>query len=277
MLQSTHQTLPDLLVRLLGTHSAQRVDDLQAQLERLGKHYTVQAIYKELRRLQASGVVLSSKTRYSLDLTWIMHLERFVEVAKGIHLDSANAPTVLPPIGAKTRWSFSTLIKLDDFWVQIIWMMFLRSTEKVYYTWAPHPWYYFGQAEKLEQFYAALSAKGRLIHLVMGGRSPIDRFYASKVDPRLFKVLMAPDLFPDKRHQHFGVIGDFILVVTLEPPLARQIDAFFDETKSVEKLKYDRILRLLNTGTKATLQVENNPAKAVRMLKVFRELYSEDG
>jgi hypothetical protein len=152
--------------------------------------------------------------------------------------------------------------------------MFLRSSDGRYYNWAPHPWFYFGQSKKLEQFYSALSSKSKEIYVVVGGRSAIDQLYRSKVDPQLFEVLLAPQIFPDKRHQHFGVIGDMTLVVTLERRMSRLVDAFFEQTRSAESLNYDRIYKLLNMSTKATLQVEHSPIKAAKMRKLFQEIFA---
>jgi hypothetical protein len=273
MLASIDPSLGDIIVTLLAAAGPQDAAQLQRALLKVGKPYTIQAIYYELRKLLRQGVVVKERMRFSIRIAWALELATLSERIHATGVAGAAGAQIVPERGETRSWRFSNLLRLDDFWVESMQLVFDQSGAEVLHNWAPRPWFYFAQAKKLEQFYRSLVRRGRRITLVLGGSDPLDRLFSSRMSPNLFTIRHDPSFFPSYSRQHLQVVGDFILKVSISQVTMREIHALFSTTRNLDTLDWGRMQRVLNASTKARLEISNSPVKAEKLRRKFQRYF----
>ena len=96
MLLSSPLALDDHLVMLLAKQQSATAKQLQVELEKKTGRFTIQGIYKELNKLQQSGVVIRQSGRYSLSLSWILNLTELADEMFYTKTRSKTSFAILP-------------------------------------------------------------------------------------------------------------------------------------------------------------------------------------
>ena len=96
MLISNRQALQDRVVELLGAAPALTALELQESLGEHARECTLQAVYQELRKLIAAGVVVKTGQHYSLRIAWLLEILAFADKAYLSHLTNATVVELLP-------------------------------------------------------------------------------------------------------------------------------------------------------------------------------------
>jgi hypothetical protein len=137
MLFQTYETLSEHIVEILGNQHAISVRKMHSLLLRTQK-CSIQAIYKELRKLQEGGVAVKIKKFYSLRIPWVIEFTSFADRIKRRYLESSQLAATLPEYNKKEIWHFSNLLRLNDFWSQLLLLLIRQSKGKILYGWNPH-------------------------------------------------------------------------------------------------------------------------------------------
>src|SRR5262245_35928335 len=148
MLLSTRQSLADILVSILAEQSSSDVRRLHHEVASRHRHFSLPAVYKELRNLQEQGVVVRRKKELSLNMTWILNLIDLADRMYDTHVESPVPANVLPLETGKTTFRFSNLARVDDFWMHAAILMLQHSQRKTMFQWFPHPWFNLVHSQK---------------------------------------------------------------------------------------------------------------------------------
>lgn len=273
MLVGIEPTLGDRIVTLIAVHGPQEAAQLQYAMGGQGHRYTVQAIYYELRKLIRHGVLVKQKSNFAIRVAWALELATLNDRIRDTCFSASAGAALLPGKNCKVTWHFSNLLRLDDFWVECMQRAFDDSEGKVLYNWAPRPWFYFGQAKKLDQFYRSIARKKCRIGLVLGGDDPLDRAFSARMSRSLYTIRHDPQFLPDMGRQHLQVIGEYVFKVTISARTMRELDLIFSKTASLEKLDWGRMQRALNSSTSARLDIIHHPVQAGRLRGKFERYF----
>jgi hypothetical protein len=276
MLLPDTSRLDEHLILLLASRSAATSQALKDELARRGLTYSVQGIYKELRKLRAQGVVLKHQQRYSLSLPWILNLMALADNMFEAHLREASLHTLLPDSGGKYVWTFSNLLKLDDFWMHIILLLFSQSNARVMYQWLPHPWFHLAQKEKSPSFQKAIELGGFRVFSIIGGDTYLDLWSKQITTPGAYEFSYARGPFHEQRTHAYSLIDPYLLTVTLDQGTTRKIDELYQKVTSIESLPVGEVVRLMQSTVHASMRIENSPAKARRMLRKMQDYFGHD-
>ena len=171
MLLSSQQNLEDFIVRSLAKKTSASVAELVDHIAQTYRPYSNAALYKELRKLQEQGVVVRRKDQLSLSLSWVLNFVEFSDGMYDTHIASPSAGDILPSPGESKSFTFSTLAKVDDFWVHAMLIMLQHSETKRLFQWIPHPWFYLVNSHKSFPFHKALRAYGARVDNIVGGNT----------------------------------------------------------------------------------------------------------
>lgn len=174
MLLGTSESLEELLVRILAERRLATVAYLREEVSRTFRPLGVPAIYKELRKLEDHGVIYRRGKEVGLSLAWILNLTSLTDRMCNFHVESPELSDVLPADGERKTFRFSSLERLDDFWIHAIILMAQHSKSKKLFQWFPHPWFNLIHSEKSFPFQQALKA-GRNISGEYRGRRHLAR------------------------------------------------------------------------------------------------------
>ncbi|WKZ57305.1 MAG: helix-turn-helix domain-containing protein [Bdellovibrionota bacterium] len=271
---SNYGQLEKRILALLADGSTYSAQEIQTRLSKIGTDYSVQAVYHIFRKLRRQGVVLKVRDRFSLSLTWALDLLHLARQIESNLLQSVPANQVIPAPMHGLSWSFASLMALDDFWVQLMLIVFERSSEAQMYNFCPHPWFYYAQQGKLEKFYRVLTQRQSRIYLLIGGRSYLDHEFSRAVSKCLYNCVHASGrTIGGTTCQHVMVIGDYVITVRLSKKMGAAIDEAFQAINSKDLSSLLLLQQVISRPTRARLSVAHNPAKAGTLRRKFQNLF----
>ncbi len=274
MLLDSFPKLDEILIPLLAERPFVSANWLHAKVARTSRQFTVQAIYKELRKLESSGVVVKAAGKYSLTLAWVFDLIRLSDTVKQVYLDNLGKLIIVDPSIPKQKWKFSNLLTLDRFWGYIILALYKQSKSRIMFQWIPHPWFELAQYELNERFTDAMRLIGAKAFVSVGDDSSLDQQYAKLWPKDLVEYSHAVGPFHGKlQSKYLCVIDDFVLTVSIDKHNVVEIEDIFDNTSTVNRLDRSRVLRLFNLKGNHTICLEMNRKKAAQLAAKFRDFF----
>lgn len=281
MLLGTHHSLEDNIIVLLGKKSNQTVESLQQRLTKNDQTVTVQGIYRVLRKLQAEGIVIKEKKHYSLRIAWLLNLGNFIEETEDSYLQAVYMDNLLPQnIGEKRNWSFTNLLKLNDFWSQLLIAMVKTAKRKIAIHYCPHTWFDILERDQEKQFVKAFFELVDQDYLLIGGRTPLDQIaceqYQSIVKEHCY--LARPEEYTDARRTlYLSIIGEYIMTIKINEQVAQKIDQFYTETpmelaRNNERM-YTLLVNLIKQKNNVKISIKRDPVLAQKYYKKFEKIF----
>ncbi len=276
MILQADKNLEDYLVELLVERPKSGVFEMREVLSKMGKKYTVQAIYKGLRKLQSGGIVVKVGRDYSLRIPWVIGLKNVSDQAYKNYFESPSITSLLPEIGKKEIWHFNNLLKLNDFWSQILLLLVQQSKNKILLGYNPHTWFHLVQTEQEDQYLKSVGFAGGKLYLVIGGKTYLDKWAQIYFDRNVVKFSFAKSSFEESGSDYVNVIDDYVVTVKIDHKTSDVIDKLYSETLSIEEINIGEILRIFNGDVKASIWVEKNPEKAKKIKRKFKDFFGVD-
>ena len=261
MLFQTKETLSEHIVRILGNQHAVSAQSIHALLKKT-RNCSIQAVYKELRKLQEGGVVVKTKKHYSLRIPWAIEFVSFANKIKRHYLEFSQLIAILPEYNKKEIWHFSNLLRLNDFWSQLLLLLIQQSKEKILYGWNPHLWFHLVQTKQEKQYIDSLHKTESKLYLVIGGDTYLDRWAEKFLDKRVLQYAFSKQLFSKKQPCYLNVIDDYVLTVKIDSETMQSIEKIYNSVHSREELDIANILEVFNGKARVSIWLENNPPKA---------------
>jgi len=272
MLLQPKQNLEERIVQILARMGQTTASGLSETISNEGRAYSRQGIYKELRKLQETGVVVKHGKFYSLSLIWILNLTDLADsmfesfVGEEVSLDH------LPAAGKKVSWQFSRLSKLDNLAIHLMLLLFQNTESKEMFQWLPHPWFELIHHEKELQLEQALKVGGYQVHVIIGGENYLDTLFTSEW-PYNYSHAVGP--FERERSHYYCVIDQYILTWILDTETTQRIDTLFETVTGPEDLQVSAIMKAVQSAGNYSIRIENNLKKATSMINQFREYFGE--
>ena len=269
----SQSTLAQRLVYLLAAAPDQQARDLWIGARRGSRSFSVAAIYKELTKLQALGIVVKQRTRYSLSYTWIAESQQFIERVSHRYQQPDYLSSFIPGAVGKHTWRFRSLLDMDDFWNQILLALVSQDRGERVFSWVPHPWFVLIHTEKERKFHSALHARGKKFFTIFGDDGFLDRL-AERLYPRdIHDYAFAPAPFHREQSSYFDVVGEFLLTVRIEEPLTRAIERLFCSVRTKRDLDPLRAMQVLTTRGAIRMTLERNPRKTSKLTRLFCDYF----
>lgn len=279
MLLGTKKNLQDKLVEYLSRKPMCTAMELWQVLckEKKGNDYTVQAVYKELRGLQAEGVVVKTGRVYSIRLPWASELAGMAEDAhkRSIHAMMRHMSGKLG--GGKMVWKFQSLLRLNEAWSQVLLGLVERSENKVLLGWNPHLWFHLLRTEQESQYIHYLDLSGGRLFLIVGGKEYLDRLATQAFPSKGVKYSLGHSPFLQHDDLYVHVIGDAIVTVKMDKAMTDRIDVLYEKTRSMKDISLCEVASMLSQPVKVSLTLEQDKKKALAYRKKFAAFFGEKG
>ena len=272
MLLQIKETLDETIIRLLGPHPRIAAGVLHKKILTEGKKCTLRAVYKELAKLEAQGVVVKVEDKYSLRLTWVVHLLSYADLLYDTHLDPQHLSSLIFEAKQKVTWKFSSLRKLDMGVTQIILALHKLCPKKALCLWCPHQWFEVAHPEKQQQFLKANEISGIKRYHIIGGDTFLDRLCLQYL-PKNSVYSFAESPFAEERSRQYTIIGDYLYTAKLDEQSVRRIEALFSKVKSARDIKQEEVDQIFGGKAKCSVALEHNPKKALALKKKFATFF----
>lgn len=274
MLLQPYERLEESIVRLLANGGERSARELHSDLciAPFSKRCSLKAVYKALGALEIQGVVFKYRTNYSLKLTWILSLADLVDKMKASY-SPGNVARELLRSGPKQRWKFSSLAQLNGFWTQVILAMIETSTSKLVFDWVPHPWFYLAEPSVERQFMRVVAAQNAAFYRIVGGRSALDREPAAYWSQLPGVTSYSPGPFDGENDTYRVVAGSFVNIVKLDARLTKRLEELYAPDATATSIAVADVYSVMHCGAKISMTLEDNPAKAKRLTRVFCDYF----
>lgn len=257
-LQLSESPLASEILKLLCLASSLSASEMQQKLVDIKGRYTIQAIYKELRRMQQRGLVVKQNRAYQLKMTWLLTAMQFFEQAFTLHVRESLHADILPPPGEAFSWNFTSLSRLDDFWEHALVVMLEHSTQPYVLGWLPHAWFYMTDKSRQRNFESLMKHQNRRIYRLVGGRTYLDLDSAKYCSDPIYEVSFAKSPFEGQRSLYFDVVDDYLFTIRFDAWSTRHIENFYTSIESVDMLDSAAISRFINQPIRAKVILRND-------------------
>lgn len=274
MILRSKNRLDEIIVEILGTKGSQTATELKRYIDLKKRSCSIQGVYFELRKLQTLGVILKVRETYHLNITWASELMDFADNVYELYINSANADAILPEPNKTKSWTFSDLFRMDDFWVQIMQILFVETGHENLFGAMPHPWYYFSQPKKVLDFYSYALRQEKKLNYIISKETFLANLYTAKVDPRLLEYSYSTPEFEVDHKSCTICMPPYIMSYTLDQETYEAIDNLFMNVKSNKDMTYERINLAINLRKPIKVKIEHKERKAKRLEKNFREYFA---
>lgn len=237
----------------------------------LSQHHpcTLQAVYKELRALSRENIVRKIGKNYTLNASWIIHMQAFMHRVTNTCFSQEAGIASLALNKRKQSWKFESLMDMNDFWAHLFVHLAKHSPDKNLFLWNPYLWWWIFQTDMEDQFTKSVRMMGRQMYTIIGRDCFLNRWGERYLDKNGLVRSFAKGPFHNQMNQNYNVLGNHIITATLAPHTHTRIEKLFHETRSMEDLLLSDIMSLFSREGDCTLTLENNPEKAQRMRSQF--------
>lgn len=269
MVLPSSSRLKTLILEMFVKHPTLRAETILSILNKSGKKYTIQAVYKELRHLIAEGALQHINKTYTVNGVWALQLQAF---SNQLVTTAFKRSSVIPILkdGETTKWHFNNLLDMNDFWGHVALHLIDVSDDKNIFAWNPHLWFWVVTPHREERFYKSLSEINGQFFVVVGGKNFLNMTAAPyfKRNKNIFASFDSRP-FRDKMNTYYNVIGDYIITVRLHAKAYTGLDRIFSTTTDYSKLDLDALTHLLIREGNSTFQIEKNAVKAKKLKQKF--------
>ena len=268
MLFQSKISLENLIIGYLAQYSNKSAHEIFEHLKMAKHPYTLQGVYKELKKLDREGVILKVDKKHSLRLSWALEYTALARSIEESYL-SPQYVALLPKANKKEIWRFDNLFKLNDLWAQLLLVLAEQSKDKIICGWNPHTWFHLAEAKEEEKYIQSLERLGVKLYLFIGGNHYLDVWAEKYLKKEHINYSYAKTSFQEERSKYYNVVDDYILTVKLDQDTTDRIEALYEKTLSQEEMNIAEIMSIFNRKVKASLWLERDPSKAELYRKRF--------
>lgn len=267
MLLGVEESLEDKLVRILAKRPRATIHNFQSELN----GFSLQGIYKELRKLQKQGIVVHVGKTFSLDWSWLLSWKALGDES----VRQYEKDTTLLELGHRNRakWQFTSLYSLNDFWSHLLLSLLTKSTNPVVYGWNPHTWFHLIQTDKESRYIQSLKLSGGKLVLLIGSKSFLDLWAEKFWSKELVEHHFSTSYMSSFGENYINVVGDFVVTVKLDSKINKEIKTLYNSTRSIQNLDIPSLVSTLRKSGKSFVILERNPKKATSFTKKIRKIF----
>ncbi len=237
-----------------------------------GEKVTVQAVYKELRKLVSDEVVIDKQKKLSLTLTYIEHEQKKWRqvLDRYTHQVSFNDFLQLPK-GKSLSFTFSTIIDLDLFWTQaFIILERILPVEIPRYSIVAHDWFSYARPTTDNIW---INDRTRSLRMVLTYPAEIDWQIARLRRKQGYEFTGGENPLKLTEAEYITLVSDWVFEVEFDKTVAKELNEYIWSLKNVGEVnpvKMDELMKMKGTFK---LKLSNNPKKAKEMASKVKKYF----
>lgn len=274
MLLTTEPSLEQITLRLLAAQPQLTAEQIRQQASQGKNTFSHAAVYKVLSRLQANGLVVRAMSKYSLSLTWVFDMLTFADNVSRTYFSDSYIGSLIPAAGSKLSWKFSSLVRCNDFWNQLLLALLKHTPPDDVFAWVPYPWFVVLQDDRESRLHQAFKMSRRKFYTNFGSSGPFEAAVRKLYKHKNQAISFARGPLADLENSYIDVIGDYILTVTLPADTARRIQSQLHELGASKEINPGKFLSVISEPCRAKVVLECSPKKAARLKKDFLAFFT---
>lgn len=261
MLFQPRHSLEERIIVYLSRHPFQTAVEIRKGVANGSKLYSIQAIFKELKKLHQQGILIHERPRYAVSLTWASELSGLTRTIELTALSPNYVRRCLPQEEGKQSWKFSDLFRLKNFWSQLVVMLIKQHPGEPVLSWNPHPLFYLAYSKHESQLMNALKSTNTKMFKIVGGNFALDHWAEQFWDPKYVEYSFAVSPYQRDRRLYFSAVGDYLVTAKLAESAAQKVDKLFCSVSRVQALDVREVMELMQHNSKVVLTIERSHRK----------------
>lgn len=271
MLISNKKNIEDIVIETLSVSLNKSGLDLVSDIQKIRPKTTKQAVYSALRFLLQEDIILKIENKYLLNRVWSKKL---------INLLNTNESKIIKdPIfniknGEFVSYNFSTFAMCDNYWAHIFDLLIdYTPRETSIFIWNPHEWLTLGRSTTENYVFRLFEEKRKKAYFSIQGKTELDLAFKKKYKNDYIHINTGDGL-PFKDNYYVNVFSDFVIEVTIDPKLAKEINTIYQNNNKVTKKDILFLENLTHEKYKVKMKISRNNTKAeVLRKKLSRDFY----
>ncbi len=231
--------------------------------KRYGKQVTFQAVRKAILELVKEEILINEDNKFSINKEWIKNTKQSIDKLYLEINEEKTKPKSIDSIeqGKVSVFTFKSLNEMMKFWQEIVadWPKnFKKGDYNLNCYLAAHTWEGLLHPDREKDIMEKLSDLGIKSYLLITSNTPLDnytiRFYKSL--GLKTKIVKSSSFFD--RNYYVGTYGDTIVQAKYPEELVKEMDNFFKNNKSIDKLNLKDLSDIVNKKIEIKLTVIKN-------------------
>ena len=240
--------------------------ELQIKLRQHGVSISLVAIYAILKDLLANDVLIKRSDTYVVNLSWLLatsqRLRELVDqVITGPHGAGAFQLEEIEQTGVARTWRVSSLVEINDLWVQLLIILLRRSDSNIVYELIPHLWYGYLPSYRDEYFQRTFKDLKADIRVCVQGRIFLD---SEPIQNRnvSYRTIQLPRIeVPGNGTRYFASVDNWLTTLRIPSFLASQISDIFQKSRTDNASFRKELNRILRAKANCTLSLAFTPRR----------------
>lgn len=270
---TAYQSIEEFIIALLANKPGLTVEVIHREhLHRIGK-CTLQAIYKELKKLEARGVILKTQKHYSLTRCFASEFLSLSKQIQNNYFGVQSEHQVLDVIQKKRRLRFTKMLRMKNLWSELVLTLGQTSRTKTLLSWNPHPLFYLLQTMHESQVLRTMQMCNTKMFKMVGGRNTLDQWAAQFWKRPHVEYSFSEGPFEQQRSTYFSIIDDTIITVDLDGKTTHDVESFYRQDQPTQSELMSFTEKLSTAKILSTIEVICNPKKAAAFRRKFSEFF----
>lgn len=264
MIFSHNESIEDAIIRLVSP-APLFPRELHTKIEAEGAKVSLQAVYKAVRILLQSGVLVKSKHKVGVSNEWCNQV---------LSALNSHAQTLTLSEGEHVTYEFNSLSNLDAYWKHVIGPLQETHADMPVFIYNPFEfWYHVESRKKSESLYFhGFTDRKQYAFYVIGNTSKLDTEFKKLYQNDYLQIdCWQKTSFPST--YCYIVVADYVILTKLPEKLMSAIASIY--TKNTEsKIVEQELTKLLSGKYRAQVKIFRNQKKAKMIRKkLFKNFY----
>ena len=236
------------------------------------ENVTVQAIYKELRKLVHDEVVIDNQKKLSLTLT---HIEQEHKKWKRV-LDEYTHRVSFDDFlqlqkGKSHLFTFTNIVDLDLFWTQAFVILERILPEEIpRYSIVPHDWFSYARPATDNIW---ISNRTRSLRMVLTYPAEIDWQIARLRRTQGYEFTGGENPLKLTDSQYLTLVSDWVFEVEFDRKVAKELNEYICSLRKIHEVSSEKMDELMRMKGIFKLKLSNNPKKAEEMIRKLKKYF----
>lgn len=257
MIISNHESTEDVIVKILA-HTTMEMKDLHSSLLKSDRPITLQALYRSVNHLVASGVLVKRGLVYLVNKEWVHGVVDY--------FNRDTAPQL--SAGETVSYSFKSLSALDAYWKHTVLQLHAVLGDYPIFFYNTHVvWLHLSDRKESQTNYLnSFDHDKKYAYFVVGGSSPVDQEFKKFFNREYLRVELRK--IDSIKYDSVTTHTDFIITVKFTKKTTALIEQVYSESKTMQELE-SLLNRRLKNNLSVQLIIERNAKKAEKLRKVL--------
>lgn len=256
-------TLEKLIINSLQKGELLNSELIKAiQKQRIGT--TKQGVYKALKKLENEEIIISHKQSSALNLNWIFETQEFMAQAQFYYSKQTNNSLNFLTLNNKSKivYHFPTLIELDSFWNQVLYILNdAVPTKEPLFAYNPHQWFFYSRKKNEKNLIKAFQLKNRKCLVSLVHKDSLNINLKRNYNGEDVQYAFETKLLFDKPNLYFNCIGEFLIETLIDPSINSELDKFFKKHKTYTQEAQNELDSIVRLSGKHKMMISKNNKK----------------